>query len=161
MHPIVPTLHILSQSVEDLSTPHPAHDPGRRAGTPWDTTHLFTSTVVRVKGTPLSSSTTKSRWQNGSAPHSPHPHLPVGTERELSCLFRPGMASLQPPQRIRGEDNRTHTPAQPGKLCCSPCRCMCCYARQGASSWPLPAPRASVPHLREATWHSRCWPWHP
>lgn len=68
MRPIVPTLHIISQSVEDLSTPHPAHDPGPRAGTPWDTTHLFMSTVVRVKGTPLSSSTMKSRWQKGQCP---------------------------------------------------------------------------------------------
>lgn len=52
------------------------------------TTHLLASTVVRVKGTPLSSSTMKIRWQKGQWPTLSPSSLACG-QRESSAAPLP------------------------------------------------------------------------
>lgn len=82
---------------------------------PWDggTTHLFTSTVVRVKGTPLSSSTMKSRWQKGQWPTLSPSSLACRQRGRAQLLLRPNVATVGAapaghPWWVQGEGDRVH-----------------------------------------------------
>lgn len=127
------------------------------------TTHLFVSTVVRVKGTPLSSSTMKSRWQKGQWPTLSPSSLACGQRgrAQLAPLppqgHRPGRAL----RRVQGQHPSAPSPVlAPGRRAALAARGTRC-PRQGASPQPPPAPRASAPHPEPPAWHSGRWPWHP
>lgn len=122
-------------------------------------THLFTSTVVRVKGTPLSSSTMKSRWQKGQ--------WPVLSPSSLACRQRGraqlplcpstaavGAALAGQPQWVQREGGKPHTthPGQAQAGCRlessagSPWHPLCwagCQPLAPACSWGLHTPPQS------------------
>lgn len=121
-------------------------------------THLFTSTVVRVKGTPLSSSTMKSRWQKGQWPML-SPSLLACRQRGRAQLplcpstAAAGTALAGQPQWVQREGGKPHT-THPGQA-----QAGCRLESSAGSPWhplcwagcqPLTAPGASTPHPRAA-----------
>lgn len=135
-------------------------------------THLFTSTVVRVKGTPLSSSTMKSRWQKGQWPVLSPSSLACRQRGRAQLPLRPstaavGAALAGQPQWVQREGGKPHTthPGQAQAGCRlessagSPWHPLCWAGCQPLAPCLLLGPPHPTPE--QPAWHHGCWPWHP